>query len=263
MLKQLIKDTLISGLTTTLGDKEGYVTLPTLSGPNRGLKFRLNLKQFIEPNYLLGRYESSVVNVVSRICKKDWVVWDCGIYLGYYTALFGRLAKQVVAFEPDPRNLQRTRENLRRNGITNVSLVSAAVGEPQTEVEFVISNDTNSHIEGAFIGSDRGDYATRARHDGLIRVRSLSLDEALGEFPAPDLIKLDIEGAEGIALGYTDKLCRDAKPIMIVELHNPECDLAAWKFSKRVNYKLTSLDTGQTITSSDQVTGALLCEPLR
>lgn len=260
MLKQLIKRSVISGLTV-FGDKDGFVTFPTLTGPNRGLRFRLDLHQFIEPNYLLGTYEKDVVSAVASLCKKDWVVWDCGVYLGYYSALFGQLAKEVIAFEPDPRNLKRARENLQRNGITNVRLIPAAIGSPETTVDFVISNDTNSHIQGVFIGIDRNDYLTRERNDGTILVRSISLDEALDEFPAPNLIKIDIEGAEGEALKYTARLCREVRPIIILELHNPECDRAAWEFSGRANYKLTSLDTGEIFTKPEQVTGALLCTP--
>lgn len=261
MLKQVIKRSLVSGLTATLGDSEGFVTLPTLSGPNRGLRFRLNLNQFIEPNYLTGRYESHVVGAVARLCKPEWTAWDCGAYLGYYSAMFGRLTNRVIAFEPDPRNLQRARDNLQRNGITNVRLVDAAIGAPETTVELVISDDTNSHVQGAFIGIDRDDYATRESKNGTRRVRSISLDEALNEFPAPNLIKLDIEGAESEALKHTRQLCAVVRPVIVIELHNPECDRAAWEFSQRENYKLTSLDTGKVFTSADQVTGALLCTP--
>lgn len=260
MLKQLVKQTLISGLTSILGDEEGYVILPTLSGPNKGMKFRLNLHRLVEPNYCLGRYESHVVNTIAPMIKKDWIVWDCGIYLGYYTVLFAQLCKQVIAFEPDQRNLKRTRENLQRNGLTNFQLVNAAIGEPQTEVDLVISDDTNSHIKGAFIGTDREDYATRERNDGSVRVRSISLDEALEEFPTPNLVKIDIEGAEAEALSYTRKLCR-TRPILIIELHNPECDRAAWEFGQRENYKLTSLDNGRVFTRPEEVTGTLLCTP--
>jgi Methyltransferase FkbM domain len=86
--------------------------------------------------------------------------------------------------------------------------------------------------------------------DDLIRVRGLSLDQAYENpnVPKPDLVKLDIEGAELLALPHAEKLTSEVRPLIILELHNPECDAAAWEFAGRANYTLESLDTGQLRT---------------
>ena len=194
------------------------------------------------------------------------MIWDCGIYLGYYTTLFSKLvgpSGRVVAFEPDPRNIERTKQNLARNGFRDVQFVQAAIGRPKGEIDFIISHDTNSHIPGAYIGRDYDDYSTRERVDASIRVRCMSLDEAYlsDDVPNPDLIKLDIEGAEMEALPNAHRICREHKPLIILELHNPDCDAAAWAFSRAVGYKLQSLDTGHLVSRREDVTGTLLCSP--
>lgn len=257
---------MFTSITKILGDETGHVVLPTLSGPARGLRFRLNLKEFGEPPYFYGSYELNEARAIARICQPGWVVWDCGIYLGYYTNLFSRLVGvngSVVAFEPDPRNIERTKANLALNKFRNVRFVQAAIGAPAGEIDFVISNNTNSHIQGAYIGVDYSDYATRERVDELIRVQCLSLDEAYEKpgVPRPSLIKIDIEGAELLALQHLDKITSEVRPIIILELHNPECDAAAWEFAGRANYTLESLDTGRPIKSKSEVGGTLLCRP--
>lgn len=265
--KHILRDGTFDVLTKLLGNDTGQVVLPTLTGPARGLRFALDLKSFGEPPYFYGTYELFEAKAIANLVRQGWIVWDCGIYLGYYTNLFARLVgKQgrVVAFEPDPRNVQRTKANLSRNHFQNVDFVEAAIGAPATNINFIISENTNSHIDGAYIGDSYSDYGTRERRDKLTRVRSMSLDEAYLDpaIPAPKLIKIDIEGAELQALKYMDHIARELRPLIILELHNPECDAAAWAFAREFNYSLQSLNTGKTILHEENVQGTLLCTPL-
>jgi len=265
-LKQNLKQGVFSSITKVLGDESGYVVLPTMSGPARGLRFRLNLKEFGEPPYFYGTYERSEAQAISRICQPGWVIWDCGIYLGYYTNLFSRLVGPegcVVAFEPDYRNIERTKANLALNQFSNVKFVHAAIGAPVGEIDFVISHNTNSHIRGAYIGTDYSDYTTRERADELVRVRCISLDEAYEncEIPRPKLIKIDIEGAELSALQHVARIATQLRPIIVLELHNPECDAAAWQFSQDYKYSMQSLDRGEMVRRRSDAGGTLLCLP--
>jgi FkbM family methyltransferase len=261
-MKGTVKRAMFGGITAVFGDGEGMVSLPTLSGPARGMRFRLDLRSFIEPLYWIGNYEERQVRTLTNLCQPHWTIWDCGTYLGYYTALFAKRSHTVIAFEPDPTNAQRTRNNLALNGLQNATVVNAAIGAPLGEVEFVISRNTNSHIAGAFIGADQVDYSARERRDDIIRVRSISLDQALDHFPTPNLVKIDIEGAEKTALQHVERLCTDIRPLIGLELHNPECDNAAWEFGQRYRYRLTSLETGNDLMSKGQVRGPVLCTPL-
>ncbi len=265
-IKQKIKKGVLSSITRVWGDATGQVVLPTLSGPARNLRFKLDLNQFVEPLYFFGTYERAEASAVARICQPGWVVWDCGIYLGYYTTLFRRLVGPngtVVAFEPDPRNVKRTRENLRLNKFDNVVFVEAAIGAPLGEIDFVISRNTNSHIAGAYIGVDYKDYEARERVDEVIRLPCISLDEAYQdpEIPIPQLIKIDIEGAELFALEHMEKIVTEIRPVIILELHNPECDAAAWNFFQKAKYSLESLDRGEPVRTRAEVGGTLLCLP--
>jgi hypothetical protein len=93
------------------------------------------------------------------------------------------------------------------------------------------------------------------------RIECISLDQAVLErgLPKPHLIKLDIEGAEKDALEHAAYIFGRVRPLLLLELHNPECDLAAWSFSRHFGYELYSLDDEKKAT---QVHGTLLCRPL-
>lgn len=118
-------------------------------------------------------------------------ILDCGANIGLATLYFKRAhpRARITAFEADPSIYPVMVENLRRNGAADVETVQAAVWNKTGEIEF--------HSEGA----DSGAIATRAhRESGATRpVPSRRLRDVLDDEPV-DLLKLDIEGAEGAVL---------------------------------------------------------------
>lgn len=264
-IRTTLKDGLYRLVTTIYGDANGMVTLPVLAGPNRGLRIRADIVHRKDV-YFLGKYDRQILRHLSSIVQTGWTVWDCGTYIGFYTLFFARSVGpkgRVVAIEPDQRNLQRTRENISLNGLTNVEFVNAAVGAPLGEVDFLLDDHTNSHLPGSYVGNCDSQIICASKDQQLPKVRivCMSLDQAFyfKNLPKPNLIKIDIEGAEKDALSHLKRLVAEVKPQIVLELHNPECDKAAWKFSKETGYRLWSMDTGEAVTDEEQVRGTLLC----
>jgi FkbM family methyltransferase len=247
-------------------DDRGLVTLTTMRGPARGLRFGLDLQDREEYAYWLGKYEPGVIARIAAVVKPGWTVWDCGTYLGYYTCFFARCVGPtgtVIAIEPDPQNLERTRMNVDRNGLMNVSFQPMAIAGRTEVMDLQVSQNTNSHLPGVYVGATRDEYRAIERVDATLEVQGTTLDDAWRKFDLrrPDLIKIDIEGAELHALAATTELARDVRPLIMLELHNPECDRAAWDWAQRSGYRLESLDTGQMIDRAELVQGTLLCRP--
>ena len=259
--------TRVYGLITDLaGDDDGRVLLPVLQGPARGLRFRLDLVTRGESSFFVGRYDLPILRQIRQICQKGWCVWDCGGYLGFYTAFLSRCVGpggRVVVFEADPRNMARIKDNMALNGFEHIRFVDAAIGNPCGEIDFILSDNTNSHIPGTYVGVTPEDYRKIESVGSVVRVSCLSLDQACFEMdlPTPQLIKIDIDGAEKLALPHAERLAREVGPLIILELHNPECDAAAWEFAQRVGYSLRSLDTGEPVQTREEVRGTLLCAP--
>jgi FkbM family methyltransferase len=261
------KDASYRLLTAVLGDDEHMVTLPVISGPAKGLRLRTDLVRRKDA-YFWGKYDRHILNQLKSVVQPGWCVWDCGTYLGFYTCFFARAvgpAGQVVAIEPDPRNLARTMENVLLNRLTNVQAVNLAIGAPVGEVDFLLSDDTNSHLPNCYPGELAAAARWREKDSSLTRakVKCVSLDQASFDqsLPRPHLIKLDIEGAELVALTHLTRITSEVRPIIVLELHNPECDAAAWEFAQRTGYTLYSLDAHRAITSLDEVRGTLVCNP--
>jgi hypothetical protein len=87
----------------------------------------------------------------------------------------------------------------------------------------------------------------------------MSLDQALyvKDLPRPNLIKLDIEAAEKEPMSQLTRFVA-VKPQFLPELHDPECDRAAWTFAETTGCRLWSMNTGRATTREEQVHGTLL-----
>lgn len=74
-----------------------------------------------------------------------------------------------------------------------------------------------------------------------VEVQATCLDRYFAQGPKLDFIKMDIEGAEYLALqGGCSVLCRD-RPLCLVELHGEEGQMAA-QFLLEMGYRLEDLE---------------------
>jgi len=266
-LRSVVKDSSYRLITALVGDQEKMVTLPILSGPGKGLKIRADLIGRKDA-YFWGKYDRYILDQVLPFVQKGSTVWDCGSYIGFYTLVFARSVGsvgRVVAIELDLRNLKWTQENAALNGLTNIQFLNAAIGAPIGEVDFIMDDRTNSHLPGTYVGGleMEGIWNSSDGQKSRGRTECISLDQALLEkaLPKPDIIKLDIEGAEKEALKHAEYIFEQVRPLLLLELHNPDCDRAAWDFSQRFHYELKCLDTGEVFTRREEVHGTLLCRP--
>ena len=142
----------------------------------------------------------------------------------------------------------------------NIRYENAAVGKPCGEAEFLLNDNSNSHLPGYYVGGNRHKWLNAEAQLKRIRIPCFSLDQLYLDrcLPKPNLIKLDIEGAEKDGLSFAGKLVSEARPLIVLELHNRECDEAAWHFAQNVGYRIISLDSGLPLIRKEDVMGTLL-----
>jgi FkbM family methyltransferase len=166
----------------------------------------------------LGTYEPLVVATLNHRLREGMVVLDVGAHLGYHTMLAARLVGptgKVWAFEPDPGNRQFLCRNIDANHLGDrVTVVPTAVGASSGSVTLHrAGNDSgSSSIVGAAID------AAVAADDVRVELTTLDIWAAQNSWPAVNLIKMDIEGAEPDALtGMTELAQRNPALVLIVE----------------------------------------------
>lgn len=182
---------------------EGLSSVRIAGGGLQGLRMELDLRR--EKFLWLGTYEPWVHEAMSRcVSPGDWA-WDVGAFIGYHSLFLRRLGANVVALEPDPVNFERLLTNLRANGAHDVRALRLAAGR----------------TEGCARLQRLGGHPsqTRLEDDGHGECSVVPLDSLLVNYPAPRLVKVDVEGSEVEVLAGASILLRECRPVWIVEAH--------------------------------------------
>jgi FkbM family methyltransferase len=196
-------------------------------------------------SYLAGTAEADVQRTLAELIEPGQVVYDVGANIGFFTILCARLVGpqgKVYAFEPMPANAATLRHNIVINGLHNVTIVEQALSSSSGTAELFISPWSAFHslnVEGAVKRDNRGRDAAPP-----ITVQTVTLDEFVREHgaEAPDLVKIDVEGAELLALeGMRDTL-GSAAPLLLCELHWTNAPFI--KFLDSVGYRARVIDAG-------------------
>jgi FkbM family methyltransferase len=157
-------------------------------------------------SYWLGNYEPDTVQTLSEWVKPGMVCYDCGANAGYFTLLLSKLAGpsgRVLAFEPVPRNAAHVRRHIEMNQCVNASVQEMALSNHAGTIRF-----------------QSGGSMGKISESGDLEVLCGSLDGL--NLPAPDLMKIDVEGAELMLLAGAWKLLQQKRPALLISLHIPE-----------------------------------------
>jgi len=143
--------------------------------------------------YYQGASEPETADFVRRFLKPGMVFVDVGAHLGEYTLLAASLlgsSGHVHAFEPGPEVFEILRRNIQLNRCANVTASPEAVWEEETLVNFEVNSEPSlSAVQMRNEGTDGS---------ATIEVRAITLDHYFADplMPRPNLIKVDVEGAE-------------------------------------------------------------------
>jgi FkbM family methyltransferase len=190
----------------------------TGAGP-AGHRYRMRLSWQGHTECVLGIYEPSVVRGLQKYLRVGDTCFDVGAHVGYLTILMARLVGPgglAVAFEPVPETFETLGENVRLNHLDNVKLERTAVGER----EGMISLFCDATQKLSWTPSVSA-YSAPSNHLKRISAPVLSLDGYLQKSALrPRLVKIDVEGAELAVLRGARKMLLDARPVVLVEIHD-------------------------------------------
>jgi len=159
-----------------------------------------------------GVYDPLETEIIKKTLKKGDIAVDIGANIGYYTLLFAKLVGEtgkVFAFEPEPSNVELIKKNIAINWHRNVVVEQKAISDKSGKIKLysngsvlAIQNSSNPHKTN--------------RH---VLVDAVSLDDYFKKRRKRiDFIKMDIEGAEYLALKSMRSLLEKNEKIkMIIE----------------------------------------------
>ncbi len=213
----------------------------------RGKRMHLDLQS--EKDFWLGTYEISLIDNLRKITKRGNVAYDLGANIGYISLVMAELLGKegkVFAFEALPENVERLRDNITVNELQElIFVIPKAAAESSSKSTFLVHQSGGMGKLAISKGRDES-------YQREIKISTISLDDFVYKQgnPAPQIIKIDIEGGEGAALAGMRRILENEKPKLLIELHGPEASSSSWSELIDSNYQISSLDDPHTLIQS-------------
>ncbi|MGH2582632.1 MAG: FkbM family methyltransferase [Anaerolineales bacterium] len=219
---------------------QGLTEVEVAAGGLAGMRLRLDMQR--EKDYWLGTYEMELQQAISDFAKPGMVAYDLGANIGYISLLFALAVSQtgqVIAFEALPVNVERLITNLHLNPSLKVRPIAKAVSDKNGVAQFLV------HESGG-MGKLAGSTGRNHWYQQELKVESITLDDFVfkQENPKPDLIKIDIEGGEALALLGMRRVIQDCRSILFVELHGREAAETVWEILGNAGYSFQRMSNG-------------------
>jgi len=182
-------------------------------------KMYVDYKDAVLAPYLArkGCWEPFETQIFEEQIKPGMVVVDLGASIGYYSLAASRLVGEtgkVYAFEPYPDSFNLLVKNIEVNRFTNIVPVQKAISDKAGTSRLHLSTEPAMNTLSSSL---------TISHRGYVEVSITTLDEYFGDNKV-DVIKMDIEGSESLAL----------KGMRNVIKHNPNLKLITEVYPERL-----------------------------
>jgi FkbM family methyltransferase len=206
--------------------------------------------------YYRGYSEPETAQFIKDFLKPGMVVWDVGAHIGEYTLLAAQSIGEtghVEAFEPSPRSRNYLNQNVRLNSLSNVTVHRDAVSSQSGRAELIIDPEPSMcRLRGKEHENET---------DNTVSVDTTTLDAFRDRHTRmPNLVKVDIEGAEELALEGAVSLLdlpSEIAPVWVVEYAPENCQRFGYSatqivstFSTRGYQTYWISDTGKFISTA-------------
>jgi FkbM family methyltransferase len=154
-------------------------------------------------------------------------ILDIGSHFGYHSMALKSVYPdaRLISIEPNPVNIDRLKLHIEKNNLTSIDIEKIALSDKIGTSEFNISENvessqsTGSYLEAVTPPLSQEHYKSfqsiniqTTTLDNLCQVKDLK----------PDLIKMDVEGAEVLTIKGGYETLKMFKPILCIEAHSNE-----------------------------------------
>lgn len=156
-----------------------------------------------------GSWEPWITRALTAALRPRDVFFDIGANVGCISLeIAHKTGVSVFSFEPQPRLARMIAISAKLNGLEKLTVFSAAVGERSGRVMLNIP----AHSVHASLAPTSG-------HSLAVEVPMVTLDELVESqrLPPPNVIKVDVEGAEFQVLRGARRILQAYAPILLVE----------------------------------------------
>ena len=175
--------------------------------------------------YVLGTTEEKNQDAMRIVCRQGWTCYDVGANVGFFSLILGRMvgpAGQIFAFEPLPDNVARLEHNIALNPEYNIRPVPLAIGNTVGRAAFLVAPLSTQGRLLSVKNENQDDQKPS------ISVAIASIDHLVSHdnYPPPNLIKIDVEGAELDVIDGMESVLLKHRPVLFCELHGNQEEMS-------------------------------------
>lgn len=161
-----------------------------------------------------GSYDLHELNEIEKLLQQSSVVYVVGTHIGLLLVPLAKRAKAVIGYEANPQTYELLELNIALNKVENTRIFNYAAGDKDGEIEFYL-NLVNSG--GSKIKPRKDQFMYKFDNPETVKVKMKAIDDHVNneQIPPPDLIVMDIEGAEYFALKGMQKTLSQSKALYI------------------------------------------------
>ncbi len=199
------------------------------------------------------------------ISKNKKVVFDIGAHIGLCTLPLSVLASHIVSFEASPTNVKYLKKHVKINQKKNVKIVPNLVGDQNINNFNFYDVDNGSGIPSIInLNLKKKNLLIKK-----IKVDQIFLDDYVKKNSLiPDVIKIDVEGAEFNVLDGAIKILKECRPKIIISLHPEHLRLLnrnileIYEYCNLYSYELLSCIDEHPILSSELALDEYYMKPI-
>jgi FkbM family methyltransferase len=207
------------------------------AGPAAGVRFEISLP--LDKAVWTGTYEQEFAEALAGSVTAGDVCYDIGGYRGYMSAAMAAAgASKVFVFEPLPTNQEALRRLCALNPQLPVELLPVAAGNVDEPARLKVMPETSM----GKLASSPFQAGAPPVEEIVVAVCRLDTLVSRGDIPVPDVIRLDVEGAELDVLEAARTILANHHPRIFLEAHSAALDHACAERLRALGYEVRYLD---------------------
>jgi FkbM family methyltransferase len=177
-----------------------------------------------EAYFSANPHEREVIALMPKLLRGVRIFVDIGASLGQFTKAASESLRggAIVAVEADPLRHRELERNCRQWAAASGNSIRAVHGAASNTPGTLKFQITNSSVSGGLFQHGLDHLSQEAKLNVArteVAVQAVTLDELL-EGQTPGLVKMDIEGAEILALEGATRLLQGSDTNWLIELHD-------------------------------------------
>lgn len=263
----ILGDVLLNSEEFFLRHRENFVsrqfpkaTVVTARGP-LGHQIHVDLRQLhLGLSMAGGHYEPLETAFILKHVKRGMSVLDVGANIGFFTTMFAGLvgdSGRVIAFEPVNDSFLKLSSAVRLNqqdAYVELHNVAAAASDGTCQLSYDVDSLNMGGISMQLLGSE-------TQHRVTQKARTMRIDDVVGDRPV-HFIKMDIEGAEGLALAGAARTMTANRPVILMEFNEAQLKQVSGMSARELFERVAELgfvgrkliaDGHSEVTSADDV----------